>query len=104
MKDNVYLLVKDPKDPCRDVIRSRDTRLKIKVYCLDKEGFNPNSNEIQLYGDDHGSPRAFETVGITADDALDVAAAIRWYADYLKYPAMEIKPEDSRDSNELSIG
>ncbi|MBW4890473.1 hypothetical protein KXQ82_12125 [Mucilaginibacter sp. HMF5004] len=94
MKDNVYLLIKDPKNPCRDVIRSRDTSLKINVYCLDKENFIPDPDEIQLYGDDHGSPRAFETVGITADDALDVASAIRWYADYLDYPEMEILPEN----------
>jgi hypothetical protein len=99
MEHNVYLLVKDPKDPCRDVIRSRDTPLKIHVYCLDKEEFHPNPDEIQLFGDNHGSPLAFETVGITAEDALDVASAIQWYANYLKYPEMEVLPEDPRESS-----
>jgi hypothetical protein len=99
MKDNVYLLVTDPNNPCRDVIRSRDTGLRIYVYCLDKEKFTPNPDEIQLYGDDHGELRAFETAGITADDALDVASAIRWYADYLDYPQMEILAEDPREND-----
>ena len=102
MKDNIYLLVKDPKDPCRDVIRSRDGRLRIKVYCLDKEHFTADPDEIQLYGDDHGAPRVFETVGITAEDAIDVVSAIRWYADYLKYPEMEIKPEDPREDQTVA--
>lgn len=98
MSDNVYLLVKDPNDSCRDVIRSRDTRLKINVYCLDKETFKPEPDEIQLFGEVNGTTLAFETVGITADDALDVASAIKWYAEYLDYPEMEILAEDPRDS------
>jgi hypothetical protein len=102
MRDNIYLLVKDPNNPCRDIIRSRDTGLKINVYCLDKEKFTPDPDEIQLYGDDHGAPLAFETVGITADDALDVASAIRWYADYLDYPEMEILPEDPNKSSDVA--
>jgi hypothetical protein len=99
MNDNVYLLVTDPNNPCRDIIRSRDTGLRIRIYCLDKETFMPNPNEIQLYGDDHGLPRAFETEGITAADALDVASAIQWYAEYLDYPEMEISAEVPPDDS-----
>lgn len=96
MNHNVYLLVKDPKDACRDIIRSRDTDLKIRVYCLNEVEFKPDPEEIQLYADDRGNPLAFETVSVTAEDALDMASAIQWYAKYIGYPEMEILPEDPR--------
>lgn len=94
MEPNVYLLVTDPNNACRDVIRSRDTALRIKVYCLDKEPFTADPDEIQLYGEYEGNRLAFETNGITAEDAVDVASAIRWYAQYLDYPEMEILAEE----------
>ena len=94
MKSNVFLLVTDPNNNCRDIIRSRDSGLRIKVYCLDEEPFEPNPDEIQLYGDNHGSRLAFETDDIIADEALDMAAAIQWYAEYLGYPEMEIMADE----------
>jgi len=94
MEPNVYLLVTDPNNACRDVIRSRDTALRIKVFCLDKEPFTADPDEIQLYGEYEGSRLAFETDGITAEDAVDMASAIRWYAHYLDYPEMEILAEE----------
>jgi len=103
MEPNVYLLVTDPNNACRDVIRSRDTALRIKVYCLDKEPFTPDPNEIQLYGEYEGNRLAFETDGITAEDAIDMAAAIHWYANYLDYPEMEILAEEPKASNQRSM-
>ncbi|MGF7077351.1 hypothetical protein [Mucilaginibacter sp. 3215] len=96
MDYNVYLLATDPQNPCRDVIHSRDTRLKVKVYCLDEEQFSPDDNEIQLYGYAGNKLYAFETVNVAAEDALDLVGAIQWYAYYIEFPEMEILPEDPR--------
>jgi hypothetical protein len=103
MDHNVYLLATDPKNPCRDVIHSRDTGLKVVVVCIDEETFQPNSNEIQLYAYANSKLYAFETISITPDDALDVIDAIQWYADYLDYPEMEILPEDPRIGEHKAI-
>ncbi|AMR30541.1 hypothetical protein A0256_03440 [Mucilaginibacter sp. PAMC 26640] len=103
MDYNVYLLATDPGDPCRDVIHSRDTRLKIRVYCLNHDRFNPKESEIQLYGYAHEKLYAFETINISADDALDVVGAIQWYADYIDFPEMEILPEDPRAGQEIAM-
>ena len=103
MDYNVYLLATDPNNPCRDVIHSRDTSLKIRVFCLSEDRFSPNDNEIQLYGYAHDKLYAFETINITADDALDVVGAIQWYADYIDYPDMEILPEDPRGSQDIAM-
>jgi hypothetical protein len=103
MDYNVYLLATDPNNPCRDVIHSRDTNLKIRVFCLDKEQFSPESNEIQLYGYANNLLYAFETINIVAEDALDVVGAIQWYADYIDYPEMEILPDDPRADKHIAM-
>jgi len=100
---NVYLLAKDPKDPCRDVIHSRDTVLKLRVTCLDLERFEPDKNEIQLFGYGGDKLYAFETIGIASDDALDIVEAIQWYAEYIGCPDMEILPEDPRNGKSLAM-
>lgn len=103
MDYNIYLLATDPKNPCRDVIHSRDTRLKVRIFCLDEEGFNPDANEIQLYGYANSKLYAFETINIAADDALDLVGAIQWYADYIDDPEMEILPEDPRPGDNIAM-
>jgi hypothetical protein len=105
MEYNVYLLATDPNNPCRDVIHSRDTGLKIRVYCLDSDKITPDPNEIQLFGYAYNKLYAFETIDITAEDALDVVGAIQWYAEYINYPEMEILPEDPRPghSNDIAM-
>jgi len=103
MEYNVYLLATDPKNECRDVIHSRDTDLKIKVFCLDKERFSADPNEIQLFGYADGKLYAFETIDIKAEDALDVVGAIQWYAEYLEFPEMEILPEDPRPGQNIAM-
>ncbi len=103
MDYNVYLLATDPNNPCRDVIHSRDTNLKIRVFCLDKERFTPDNNEIQLYGFANNKLFAFETINIKAEDALDVVGAIQWYADYINYPKMEILPDDPRPGQHVAM-
>jgi len=103
MDYNVYLLATDPNNACRDVIHSRDTGLKIRVFCVNKEPFTPNANEIQLFGYANGNLYAFETIDIKAEDALDVVGAIQWYAEYIEFPEMEILPEDPRASQNIAI-
>ena len=103
MEHNVYLLATDPNDPCRDVIHSRDNSLKVKVYCVTSERFTPDTEEIQLYAYAGEKLYAFETIGVTADDALDMINAIQWYADYIDYPDMEILPEDPRTNHDVAI-
>jgi hypothetical protein len=103
MEYNVYLLATDPNNPCRDIIHSRDTDLKIRVFCLDKERFEANTDEIQLFGYANNRLYAFETIDISAEDALDVVGAIQWYADYIDCPEMEILPEDPRSGHNIAM-
>lgn len=103
MEYNVYLLATDPNNPCRDIIHSRDTNLKIRVYCLDEDRFEANTNEIQLFGYAGSKLYAFETIDISAEDALDVVGAIQWYADYIEFPDMEILPEDPRHGHHMAM-
>jgi hypothetical protein len=103
MDYNVYLLATDPNNPCRDIIHSRDTNLKIRVFCLDNEQFSADANEIQLYGYADSKLYAFETINIAADDALDVVGAIQWYADYIEFPDMEILPDDPRAGQNIAM-
>jgi len=103
MDSNIYLLATDPKNSCRDVIHSRDTHLKIRVFCVDVEQFVPDNNEIQLYGYAGRKLYAFETINIIADDALDVISAIQWYAGYIDCPDMEILPDDPREGNTIAV-
>jgi hypothetical protein len=103
MEHNVFLLATDPNDPCRDVIHSRDTTLKVKVFCVTDENFTPDGNEIQLFAYARKKLYAFETINITPDDALDVISAIQWYADYIDFPDMEILPEDPRMGHSVAM-
>ena len=104
MDGNIYLLATDPKNICRDVIHSRDTSLKIRVYCLGDEHFDANDSEIQLYGYAGEALYAFETIDIKAEDALDVVSAICWYAAYIDHPGMEILPDDPRPGKNIAVG
>ncbi|WP_423148188.1 hypothetical protein [Rubrolithibacter danxiaensis] len=96
MNDSVFLLVKDPKDSCRDVIRERDGNMRISVYCLNKEAFDAKPEELQFYGENKGTFLGFETSGYDGEDPLLIIEAIRWYADYIGNPRMEILVEDPR--------
>ena len=103
MAQNVYLLATDPNNPCRDVIHSRDTDLKVRVFCLDKEEFHHDAGEIQLYGQCGDVLYAFETISIASDDALDIVEAIQWYASYIRCPEMEILSEDPRQGRDVAM-
>ena len=103
MNGDVYLLLIGADLQSPDVIYSRDTDLRIKVYQLGKMTYLPNENEIQLYGALNEKLIVFETVDIVPEDALEVISAIRWYTDYIGYPEMEILPEDPRILQQIAI-
>lgn len=96
MEDSIFLLVKDPGNPCRDIIRQRDGNLRILVYCLDTENFEVDPDELQFYADNNGELLAFETDQYDGVDPIAIIEAIRWYADYVDNPKMEILAEDPR--------
>lgn len=96
MDHTVFLLVKDPNNACQDIIRHRDGSLRIRVYCLGKDKFEPHEDELQFFANDSGDLLAFETSDYDGDDPLLVIEAIRWYAEYIGNPKMEILAEDPR--------
>jgi len=96
MDDSIFLLVKDPNNPCRDIIRQRDGDLRVLVYCLEEENFEPQPHELQFYADNNGILLAFETSRGDNEDPILVIEAIRWYADYIDNPRMEILSENPR--------
>lgn len=102
MDAEIYLLLTD-SDQTPDIIYSRNSDLKIKVYCLNGMKYTPEPNEIQLYSYYKGDLLVFETVNISADDALDMISAIRWYAKYLECPDMEILSDDPRLGHEIAV-
>jgi hypothetical protein len=77
--------------------------LKVRVFCLDKERFNPDNNELQLYGYADNQLFAFETIDVVPEDAIDLVDAIKWYANYIQHPAMEILPEDPRPGQHVAM-
>jgi len=99
MDQSIFLLVKDSHNPCRDVIRHRDGDLRINVYCLGKDDFDPNPDELQFYGNNNGDLLVFETSRYDGNDPILIIEAIRWYADYIDNPRMEILAEDPRISD-----
>ncbi|MXV52564.1 hypothetical protein GS399_16435 [Pedobacter sp. HMF7647] len=99
MKRDVFLLAKDPDNDCRNIIYHRGGTLKVYVYCLDIEHFEPNPNELQFYTQNHKETLAFETCDYDMEDPGLVIEAIRWYARYIDNPEMEIYAEDPRTAN-----
>lgn len=102
MSDEVYLLLTG-SDQSPDMIYSRNSGLRIKVICINRISYQPEANEIQLYGYIKDTLLVFETVSISAEDALDMIPAIRWYANYMGFPEMEILPDDPRVDQVLAI-
>jgi len=105
MSGNVYMLLTSSSQVSAEIIYSRDTALKVRVYNLSQVNFTANDSEIQLYAYYSNDLLAFETIDITPEDAMDVILAIKWYAQYLEYADMEILPDDPRHDhgNEIAV-
>ena len=93
MENPVFLLAKDPQNECRDLIFHRDSGLRVKVICLDDQEFEENFDELQLFADNNGERLLFETVDYFPEDPGIIIEAIRWYANYIGNPEMEIEAE-----------
>lgn len=103
MEHPIFLLVHDSQSPCREIIRQRDGNLRICVFNLDKDHYEPNDDELQFYGTHNDVVLVFETSGYDGTDPITVIEAIRWYADYIDDPQMEILAENPRNYNEGSL-
>jgi hypothetical protein len=94
MENERYVLIPNTDNSCAEIIQSNITNIKIKVYPLQQYQFIPNPNEIHLYGENRGLPLAFETMGLSVKNGLDILMAVKWYArQQLNYPEMQIKPD-----------
>ncbi|OCX51806.1 hypothetical protein BEL04_17495 [Mucilaginibacter sp. PPCGB 2223] len=96
MNGNVYMLRTSLRHLSSEIIYSRDTALKVRVYNLSEVNFKADDNEIQLYGWCNEDLLAFETIDIQPEDAMDIIMAIKWYAQYVGCADMEILPDDPR--------
>lgn len=97
MPDEIFFLLKDPEDDCEDVIRMRDSVLRIRVYCLNNFNYVEPAGKLVFYANNKGELLAFEST----DDKFDfykILDAIRWYSQYLDNPTMEIQATDPRVS------
>jgi hypothetical protein len=93
MENSIFLLAKDPDNACHDLIFHRDGTLRVKVVCLGKRKLKLNPEEIQFFAVNNGVELMFETVDYNEEDPALVIDAIRWYANYLGNPEMEIEAE-----------
>ena len=93
MENSIFLLAKNPDNACHDLIFHRDGTLRVKVICINKTELNSNPKEIQFFANNEGTELMFETVEYNEEDPGLVIDAIRWYANYLGNPEMEIETE-----------
>lgn len=94
MDNSIFLLAKDPEHDCRDLIFHRDGKLRVKVVCLDEKPWESNPDELQLYANNMGEKLLFETVDFNQEEPGQVIEAIKWYANYIGNPKMEIGAEE----------
>jgi hypothetical protein len=93
MENPIFLLAKDQENECREIIFHRDSDLRIKVICPDNKDWHLNPDELQLYADNKGERLVFETIDFRPDEPGLVIEAIRWYAQYIGNPELEIEAE-----------
>jgi hypothetical protein len=93
MENPIFLLAKDPEEASGDIIFHRDSDLRIKVICPDHTSWKLNPDELQLYADNNGQKLAFETIDFRPDEPGLIIGAIRWYAQYIGNPELEIEAE-----------
>ncbi|GAA4326449.1 hypothetical protein GCM10023149_29280 [Mucilaginibacter gynuensis] len=93
MYSTSYFLLNDQE---RDVIVHAETGVKVNVFGLEVDQFQPTRGELHIFGDDHGEWLAFETEGWNGEHFEVIQQAVLWYARYLDYPQMSIQTEDPR--------
>jgi hypothetical protein len=88
-------------DQERDIIVHGETGLRVNVFGLEVDSFQPAEGELHIFGDDHGEWLAFETEGWNGEELELISQAVLWYARYLDYPEMRIVTEDPRPESKL---
>ncbi|HEY0771504.1 MAG TPA: hypothetical protein VGD31_14355 [Sphingobacteriaceae bacterium] len=77
-----------------DIICFWDSELRIRVAPLTDSPVYEDSKELLYYGDDFGTPVAFQTIDYHGEDPELILNAIKWYAQYLDYPQMVVSKEN----------
>jgi hypothetical protein len=98
MQSTTYFLLDDEE---RDVIVHGESGLRVNVFGLEVDRYQPTEGEIHIFGEAHGEWLAFETERWTKEDLTIISGAVLWYARYLDYPEMEITEEDPRPRIQL---
>jgi len=98
MQSGTYFLLEGAD---RAVIVHGKTGLRVNVFSLETEGYSPNSDELHVFGNDHGEWLAFETDGWTIEAMDLVTGAVVWYTHYLDHPEMVIRTKDPRPQYKL---
>lgn len=96
MKDNEFYLSTEIKYNCLDVVKMWGTDFELKVYSLTDTDYVVAENCIEQYGVAQPELYAFE---VSLDDELSynyMSDAIRWYADHIGKPDLEILRTDPR--------
>lgn len=95
-----YSLLADEE---HDVIVHHATGIRVNVFGLEVDNYNPTTGEVHIFGDDHGEWLAFETEGWNGENLDIITQAVVWYARYLDYPEMQITEDDPRGNNRLRL-
>jgi hypothetical protein len=77
-----------------DIICFWDNEIRIRVASLTGSPLYEDPDELLYYGDDFGTPIAFQTIDYQGEDVEFILKAIKWYAEYLDYPQMVISKEN----------
>ena len=96
MIDKEFYVSAEIKYNCLDVVKMWGTDFELKVYSLADTDYTVAENCIEQYGDGHPGLYAFE---VSLDDELSydyMGDAIRWYANHIGKPGMEILRTDPR--------
>jgi hypothetical protein len=91
MRSTTFFLLDNQE---RDVIVHGASGLRVNVFGLEVDQYQPTAGEIHIFGEAHGEWLAFETDGWTTEDLAIISGAVLWYARYLDYPEMRITEED----------
>jgi hypothetical protein len=78
----------------RDVIVHGETGLRVNVFGLEADQYQPIAGELHIFGEARGEWLAFETEGWSAEQLGVISGAALWYALYLEYPQMQISEID----------
>ena len=79
MENERYRVLSGNDNACLEIIESKVTDIKIKVYSQKQDTFLPNPNELQMYAEDKETTLIFETSNLSVKKGIDVFTAIKWY-------------------------